>query len=211
MLDEKVLVVQSHVLMPPEKAFTGFLPCTSFDHYEKLIVQHKQFLPRFQVEDDDTFKQIIPYLIFEYNNCFFIMQRRETASEQRLKNKYSLGIGGHIRQEDMGTPSLYAWAEREFNEEVSYDGQCKVSLLGLISNTSTLVERVHMGFVFLLQGTSANISIKSELKSGRLASLDELNVLYENMETWSQQVFVWLKSQQMQLHTDVKGAETCAR
>jgi len=211
MLDEKVLVVEKNIIMPEEKWFIGFLPSDSFGAYEKLIQQHKQFLPRFQVEEDDNYKQIIPYLIFEHDNRFFIMQRRETASEQRLKNKYSLGIGGHIRQEDMDSESLFAWAAREFDEEVHYSGSYTVQPLGFISNNMTLVERVHMGFVFLLQGDSSDISVKSELKSGGLATLEELDAVYDGMETWSQLVYVWLKAQRSQTLLENKGVCSCAQ
>ncbi len=46
------------------------------------------------------------------------MQRTAQASEQRLQNKYSLGIGGHIRQEDITNGSLADWARRKFMKKL---------------------------------------------------------------------------------------------
>ena len=61
-----------------------------------------------------TYKQIIPYMIFEYADNYFLMERKSTASEQRLKSKLSLGIGGHIRQEDLDGGTIFDWASENF-------------------------------------------------------------------------------------------------
>ena len=70
------------------------------------------------METDPAYKQIIPYLVFTYENKYFLMQRQKKASETRLQSKYSLGIGGHIREEDMENCTLVDWAKREFEEEI---------------------------------------------------------------------------------------------
>ena len=146
------------------------------------------------MEVDPAYKQIIPYLVFEHNNNYFLMQRRSTASETRLRNKLTLGIGGHIRQEDMEQEnSLFAWATREFHEEVDYAGKLTVTPLGILNDDSDDVGKVHIGFVFLLSGDSSNIAIKSELKSGVLVPLSECIAQYELMESWSQFVVDFLQ------------------
>jgi len=48
------------------------------------------------------------------------------------------------------------------------------------------VGKVHIGFVFLLEGNSPEISVKSELQSGQLARLEDLITSKDRMETWSQ-------------------------
>ena len=115
------------------------------------------------------------------------MQRQSSASEQRLRNKYSLGIGGHIRQEDMrNSATLFEWAQREFHEEVSYDGDLAIQPLGILNDDSDDVGKVHLGLVLLLVGNSDKISIKSELKSGKLVTLATCNNYHTSMESWSQ-------------------------
>ena len=147
------------------------------------------------MEQDTNYKQIIPYLVFEFDNKYFLMQRSGTASEARLKNKYSLGIGGHIRQEDMQQQSIFDWARREFHEEINYTGDFEIESLGVLNDDSNAVGQVHVGFVFLLKGNSADISIKSELKHGALKSLEECKETAENLESWSQIVLEKLINQ----------------
>jgi len=190
--DEKILVVKRDLILP-KQAWHG-IKQVSFEDFLKIINNEKQFLWRSQMEQDESYKQIIPYLVFTHNNRYFLMQRKGTASEQRLKNKYSLGIGGHIRQEDMTTESIFDWAHREFHEEVDYSGNLNIDPIGILNDDGNAVGRVHLGLVLLLKGNSANISVRSELKSGKLVSLDECELQFESLESWSQEVFRFLKS-----------------
>lgn len=191
MKNEKILVVPQKVL---QNLHQGFIGMQSFDAYENIINVHKQFLLRSEAEVNPEYKQIIPYLIFSHNNAFFLMQRRNDASESRLSNKYSLGIGGHIRQEDIEGKQISSWAWREFHEEVNYQGMLQIRPLGVVNDDATAVGKVHLGLVFLLVGNQATISIKSELKEGRLVFLKDIKNLYHSMETWTQHVYDFLLS-----------------
>lgn len=185
--DELILVVKRDKLFA-DKSWQGLSNVDS-EKYLDLIAQEKEFLPRSIMETDFAYKQIIPYLVFTHENKYFLMQRQSNSTEQRLKNKFSLGIGGHIRQEDIQSKDIIHWAKREFEEEINYNGSYKIEAIGILNDDSNAVGQVHVGFVFLLHGDSANISVKSELKSGQLFTLDECKVYYENMESWSQIVF----------------------
>lgn len=189
--NESILVVKRDILFQ-NGDFQG-LRLTELDSYKNLIQQHKQFLPRSLMETDYAYKQIIPYLIFTHENHYFLMQRHAKASETRLQNKFSLGIGGHIYHKDMDTDDIYAWAEREFHEEISYAGSLeKIEPIGILNDDSNGVGRVHVGLVLLLHGDSPDISIKSELASGKLVSLKECGAHKPHMESWSQTVYDYL-------------------
>src|SRR5579859_4908478 len=123
--DEHILVVKRSHLFAESQAWHG-LKEVNFDHYLHIINHKKEFHPRSIMETNPFYKQIIPYLIFEHNQQYFLMQRRSDSCEERLRNKLTLGIGGHIRQEDMQEDSLFAWATREFHEEVEYAGNLTV-------------------------------------------------------------------------------------
>lgn len=185
--DETIVVVKRSTLFP-HGAWHG-LQQENINFYCDLITTHQELHPRSLMEVDPTYKQIIPYLIFCHDNRFFLMQRQATASAQQLKNKYSLGIGGHIRQEDVQEKDIFSWAEREFNEEVSYNGTYTVTPLGILNDDSNQVGSVHVGLILLLTASSADISIKSELKSGQLLSLEECKSYEKDMESWSQIVY----------------------
>jgi len=182
--DEHILVVKrSHLFFNGD--WHG-LAEINFDHYLHIIDHKKEFHPRSLMETNPVYKQIIPYLVFTHDDKFFLMQRCAQASETRLQNKLTLGIGGHVRQEDLSENSLFAWAKREFHEEVDYAGNLTVQPLGIINDDSNDVGKVHIGFVLLLKGDSPEISIKSELKNGTLVSLHECINQKNYMESWSQ-------------------------
>jgi predicted NUDIX family phosphoesterase len=185
--DEHILVVKREKLFL-RNSWQGFRP-GPFDDIISRVEHNKEFKPRSLMELDPDYKQIIPYLVFMQNDLYFLMQRQDSSSEQRLKSKYSLGIGGHIREEDMGSSDMISWARREFHEEILYNGNFTVSPIGVINDDRNPVGQVHLGCVFLLTGDSPRISIKSELKSGRLLSLRSCSSFYDLMEPWSQMVY----------------------
>ena len=184
---ESILVVKRTDICS-EKLWTG-VKKTDLSAEMIAIEKNKIFMPRPDAENDPRFKQIIPYLIFTHNDKYFLMQRQAHATEQRLASKYTLGIGGHLREEDMEGTTIFDWALREFHEEVAYNGTITVTPLGVINDDSTEVGKVHIGFAFLLTGSSDQISVKSELKSGKLVTLEECYEYYQNLETWSQMVY----------------------
>jgi len=193
--DELILVVQRKFLFSHDHAWQG-LSDQDLGSFLSVIKEHKEFLPRSIMEGDSTYKQIVPYLVFSHQDRYFLMQRQAQATESRLQNKFSLGIGGHIRHEDMADDSIITWARREFYEEVNYADDFTIEPLGILNDDSNDVGRVHLGFVFLLHGNSDRISVKSELKSGTLASLAQCVDIYPHMESWSQIVLEFLKKKQ---------------
>lgn len=188
--DEMILVVKREDIFPLV-AWQGLQEVTN-DYFLDIVRTKHEFQPRSLMEQDPTYKQIIPYLIFNYEDKYFLMQRQAKATETRLQNKYSLGIGGHIRSEDIQGDDIAQWARREFDEEVSYTGNYTIKLIGILNDDSNAVGQVHIGFVYLLTGDSADIRIKEELKSGTLSTLEECYAVYDNLETWSQIVLSYL-------------------
>ena len=195
--DEQILVVARDVLFNKEMypEWTGVRP-VDVDQFMKLINDKKEFLWRSVMESDQTYKQIIPYLIFEHDGRYFLMQRRATSSETRLSSKFSLGIGGHLRKEDMQDSDIFSWACREFHEEINYSGSFEIEPIGLLNDDTNDVGKVHLGFVLLLRASSSDISVKSELKSGTLATIDECRARYDVMEGWSKFVFDYLQNRE---------------
>jgi len=189
--DENILVVKRDILFG-DNVWQG-IENPRGDCFVETILAAKEFLPRSRMEHDFAYKQIIPYLVFSHEDTYFLMQRKAKASEQRLKSKYSLGIGGHIRQEDIQNADIASWARREFHEEVDYAGNFDVTFLGVLNDDSNDVGKVHVGFVYLLQGDSDQISVKEELQSGTLMTIDECKLFYDRMEHWSKTVFDFLQ------------------
>lgn len=190
--DEHILVVKRNDLFPNNSAWQGLQKFESAAWLETILAK-KEFLPRSLMETDPTYKQIIPYLVFTHDNKLFLMQRQAKASETRLQSKFSFGIGGHIREEDIEDADIAGWARREFHEEVIYNDHFSVEPMGILNDDSNEVGKVHVGFVYLLKGTTDNISVQEELKSGILLTVEECEAFYDRMESWSQIVFDWIK------------------
>lgn len=183
-LSEEILVISTSNLFSKINPWQG-INQVNFDEVSKFIQKSGHFMPRAHAETNFAYKQIIPYLLFAFDQKLFVMQRKSNASEQRLANKFSLGIGGHIRQEDIENNNVFDWAKREFEEEVNYQGSMKAIPIGILNDDSSDVGKVHIGIIWLISGNSDQISIKNEHKSGILMSLDECKKIYSNMENWS--------------------------
>lgn len=191
--DEKILVLPQTVAV--SKPWTG-IKKDGILGFETLVKNYGQFMPRSLAENDPSWKQVIPYMVFRYQDKYFLMQRTSAGGEARLHNKYSLGIGGHINENDIDRNSVLEWGEREFEEEVEYIGEYSAQPLGLIYDPKDLVGRVHLGYLILLEGSSPDIFIReTEKLTGKFASLDEVLTHFDHLESWSQFVVSFLQEQ----------------
>ena len=191
---ESVLCVRRDDIFP-DGAWHGFVS-EGLERHQQVIRESHFFKPRAEVEDDPTYQQIIPYVVFHHGDSYFLTHRLRASAERRLRKQYSLGIGGHINPGDLeaGDPILDG-LKREWAEEVVYDGRFEAQLIGLLNDESAPVSRVHLGVVFLVDGDSPNIAIRETTKlAGELLTLDEMRIHYLEMESWSQMVFDRLTS-----------------
>ncbi|MGH7936233.1 MAG: hypothetical protein ACREF8_04415, partial [Chthoniobacterales bacterium] len=113
---------------------------------------NNHFLARATAENDHTHKQLIHYAVLACGDRVLHYVRGKKAGEQRLVAKGSIGIGGHMNDED---ESLFAWdeeayragVEREVNEEVRIDTPFEDRIVALLNDDTTEVGRVHLGIV----------------------------------------------------------------
>ena len=152
------------------------------------------FLPRAQAEDDPAYKQIIPYALVAFGNRVLYYVRGKKAGEQRLVAKGSIGIGGHMNQEDellfnyaLNEAAYRAGVEREVNEEIKIDTQFEDRIVALLNDDTTDVGRVHLGIVHVFKLAEPKVE-KREAMITSLAFLGktELMARRESLETWSQ-------------------------
>ncbi len=186
---EEVLCVRRTDIFP-DSAWHGFVG-EGLERCQRVIREQSFFLPRGQVEDDPTYQQIIPYCVFRHGDRYFLTRRLKASSEKRLRQQYSLGVGGHINRRDVaGGDPITDGMRREWEEEVQYRGSFDAALLGLLNDDSSPVSKVHLGVVFLIDGDSPEIAIRETDKlSGELLTLDEMRIHYLAMESWSQMVY----------------------
>ena len=189
--DENVLVI-SRALFDELGAFEGinlepekYLPAM-------LDPANNYFLSRDEAEEDPSHKQIIPYAIFRHGDRFLHYVRGGGSGEKRLAAKGSIGIGGHINDDDFAASSLdkdtYTnGVEREIDEELSIEGNYTQKVIGLINDDSNEVGQVHLGVVHLVTLESENVVPgEDNITELEFLTLDELKAKDDALETWSQ-------------------------
>ena len=190
-MKENVLVVPTSGIYP---LLTGVFTATGLERCLAYILANHSFRDRALVEEDPSFKQIIPYVLVRHLDRHLLTQRTNRQTESRLHGKFSVGIGGHINDTEKpgeGRNVVEAGLERELAEEIHLGGQRRsLQLAGIISDDSTPVGQVHLGLVFLLETDSAEFSVnEADLMTAEWASLEKLEECLERMETWSQIAF----------------------
>jgi predicted NUDIX family phosphoesterase len=192
---EQVLVVRREDMFP-DGAWHGFVS-EDLDRHQRVIRDRHFFKPRAEVENDPSFQQIIPYVVFRHGDRYFLTHRLRASSEKRLRKQYSLGVGGHINPGDLeGGDPILDGLRREWSEEVIYAGRFEARMLGLLNEDSSPVSKVHLGVVFLVDGDTPDITIRETDKlAGELMTLEEMRMYYLAMESWSQIVYDRLVAQ----------------
>src|SRR2546422_6041328 len=111
-------VATEHVLVVPTAVFhrlghfQGF--CGDTDRYLRGLLDpaHTSYRPRSAMEQDPSFKQLIPYVIFRYRGAggqtmLFQYTRGKGQGESRLHAKRSIGVGGDIFADDAAQNSAH--------------------------------------------------------------------------------------------------------
>jgi len=190
---EQVLVVPTKIFHRLGH-FQGF--SSDVDRYldELLSPEHTSYRPRAEMEEDPSFKQLIPYVVFRHRSgtgdaSLFCYTRGKGQGEGRLHSKQSIGIGGHISAEDSGA-DLDPYEEgmrRELEEEVEIDTPFRQRCLGLINDDRTEVGRVHLGIVHLFDvERQAVLPREQDLLAAAFRPFDQLRAEFDRFESWSQ-------------------------
>ena len=88
--------MEENVLVVPVSSITQHLASSFEPASAQAIIdvanKTRLFRPRSQVEQDESVKQIIPYVCIRCGDSYVLLQRTKKQSEARLHNKFSLGI-----------------------------------------------------------------------------------------------------------------------
>lgn len=210
-------VPTEHVLVVPTTLFhqighfQGF--CADVQKYVEPLLESQQisYQPRASMEQDPSFKQLIPYVIFQYDDAdgrqhLFQYTRGSGQGESRLHAKLSIGVGGHISSEDAlaqdsestqasnnispDKSPYFVGMQRELDEEVRIDTDFEARCVGLINDDETEVGKVHLGVVHIFQVATPDVRPnEDEIIEAGFRSVDELRQRLDRMETWSSYCF----------------------
>ena len=194
-MDENILVVEREDLfLGEELTFQGLL---TERHLVRTISRgFKHFFEarRGDAEENEEWKQPIPYAIVRKGDQIFVYKRLGGGGEKRLHNQLSFGVGGHMNHVgDVGNwnVNLMENFSRELHEELEIDAEYfEYDIVGLINDDENEVGKVHIGILIVVDlPEDGNVSVKeTDTLEGDWYPIDELKqpAIFEQLESWSQ-------------------------
>jgi predicted NUDIX family phosphoesterase len=172
-MNEKVLCIPAHM---------------SYEDIERFVDVESLYISREEAETDDNYRQIIPYCIFFNNDSqrFLIYKRTKIGKETRLRDKYSIGVGGHVNPSDgFGWEAVNNAMRREAQEEL---GVIPRKTLGdiYIELNETAVDRVHLGVASFCTKWAGELKPSDEIPEWRWHTIEELDKM--PLESWSRYI-----------------------
>ncbi len=147
------------------------------------------YLHRSEAEQDKRYKQLIPYVLILCNGRILRYRRGKGGQETRLHGLLSVGIGGHIADEDDNLFSAHRGyhdgMRRELKEEVDIEA-ANDAAVAVINDDSTEVGFVHFGVVHVMHVASEEIvGRRSGILAPEFVPIAEARKDPSAYETWS--------------------------
>ena len=173
------------------------LPCTGqfFTDTGILdeILNSVEFARRGEVEEQPSMLQIIPYSLLRYEERVLTYRRTGAGDEDRLHNRQSLGVGGHVNRSDFKSEDCLVMAaietarDREIREEFQVDLSSARPFVGMIYDDGSAVGRVHFGLVFECWLKTPEVSVRESVlhREPTLMTVPEILNLIGEYESWS--------------------------
>lgn len=196
-LEREVLVIDPRITKPYRSGGVGFERIDEQQASELILrIQERGFFQsRWDCEEDPQLWQVIPYgLLLQGDSVFSYVRAAniQDYGDERLFNKMSIGIGGHIDHRDK--PNLITGGiEREFREEITVEGTIsKPRIIGTLFTDEKPVDRVHFGLIYACR---VNGDIKSRDPAVSLPKMMPFSHVMNNidkLETWSKLLVPYL-------------------
>ncbi len=161
------------------------------EKYLPVVTSRSQilYLNRSEAEQDKRYKQLIPYVLILCNDRILRYRRGKGGQETRLHGLFSVGIGGHISEEDNGLFSdqlgYHDGMRRELKEEVEIDA-ANDAAVAVINDDSTEVGFVHFGVAHVMfVATEEIIGRRSGIVAPEFISIADATKDLSVYETWS--------------------------
>ena len=150
---------------------------------------HVRYLNRSEAEQDKRYKQLIPYALIICGDKILRYRRGKGGGETRLHGLYSVGVGGHISEEDNGLFSsgigYHDAMRRELKEEVDIV-VAQDRAVAVINDDSTEVGFVHLGIVHVVQVADESLANRrSGIVSPEFVPMSEAVKNPDAYESWS--------------------------
>jgi len=162
----------------------------------KTFARNGLFRKRSELEEDPSFKQIIPYSVISSGDSFYLFKRSSGQTEKRLHNKFTLGAGGHMNPIGSAVSKEQYFNDelkRELFEEVRLLNGCiieDIEFIGLINDDTIPVGKFHIGLLYNIRVSNKEIYInETDKMTAEWIEKSNLAEFYNGMETWSKIIF----------------------
>jgi predicted NUDIX family phosphoesterase len=165
--------------------FEGFSK-DGINNFDEKLNTLWSFKRRWDMEEDPSFQQIIPYVIL-WNESMrkFIWYKRaatnDKAGDSRLHGKWSIWVWWHIeKSEEWFSDIVTQAAYREIEEEthIRKDQISSLKMIWFINDNSNEVWRVHIWIIYLWV-----VSIEElEINDGEMETINYIS--YEEIKEW---------------------------
>lgn len=193
---EAVLVVPREHLFPTRypQGFAPFADAAERAAFAERIAVHGFFVEREVAEREPRWKQVIPYTAVTCEGRVLLLTRTKKGGEARLRNKLTIGVGGHLNPCDLVDGARDRICERgtlrELDEELFVPGiESAPTPVGIINDDDNDVGAVHVGLVQFLELPEEVRVREQDVLEGHYVSraeLEEQRAAGANFETWSE-------------------------
>lgn len=166
---------------------SDFLPIPDDFYKTPTVLGDRTF-----VETDESLQQLIPYIAIVRGDTLYTYSRGDGSEESRLRGQLSVGLGGHV--DSSPTTDLLSHLQEEAARELLEEAlltvnPAEISFRGLLVDSSTSVQRVHLGLfaVYRLQEHDVIVPESKVVEKGEFLSLEILRTpeIYNRLEMWS--------------------------
>ncbi|GFN34092.1 hypothetical protein [Paenibacillus xylaniclasticus] len=195
-MDEVIIVVPREQLFQGEElSFQGVQrDPAAVAALDRIIAENYTTMRRGDAEDNEAYKQPIPYCVIRRGNEIYMYRRLGGGGEARLHDKLSIGAGGHMNDIDRAESFqevLRINLERELEEELSIESRSReFTTIGFINDDDNEVGKVHIGLLVILdieEGGTVEVRETDQLQGEWISAQGLLHEdIYEKLETWSQ-------------------------
>lgn len=161
----------------------------------KTNFRNGKFVFRYDAEYNIALQQIIPYILVLNADNTKVYVTKRIAGEERLRDSYALGCGGHINPCDAGGNLVINAAYREMNEELDVvkENGSEFEIVGTVRALTSATSE-HLGIVMKITAKSAEVKEKESLE-GFWMTKEQLFDNYERFESWAQYIIDYLFEQ----------------
>ena len=191
-IGDDIFIVKRDKLFREKGAFKGFVTKEQKDFISDILT-HGEYLTRtHELERDSNIQQIIPYvwLVNPQTKKAFLYLRAGTGNEERLYQKFSGGVGGHVDKKSVkeGEDPVEAAMMRELEEETVMNVYPSPKVVGFIKDDNDEVGKVHFGVVAIGE-TTEEVKPAEDMAEGKFYSSEEVDGFFNNpnnnVENWT--------------------------